>query len=146
MGFKDIVGIDCSKSLLEQANNTKSYIGTDRVYFGEQNVPIPESYKGKQDFVVCHSMINNILDSSNIIFHQMIDCLRVGGYAVFATKIDLNGNNLYEQEIKELEKTGYWKFTTDYNFFRYDKLCGESMGQFSKKKVLYLVYQKIDHA
>jgi|TARA_B110000305_G_scaffold229177_1_gene279868 2-polyprenyl-3-methyl-5-hydroxy-6-metoxy-1,4-benzoquinol methylase len=69
MGFKDIVGIDCSKSLLEQANNTKSYIGTDRVYFGEQNVPIPESYKGKQDFVVCHSMINNILDSSNIIFH-----------------------------------------------------------------------------
>ena len=68
MGFKDIVGIDCSKSLLEQANNTKSYIGTDRVYFGEQNVPIPESYKGKQDFVVCHSMINNILDSSNIIF------------------------------------------------------------------------------
>jgi len=41
MGFKDIVGVDCSKSLLEQAGNTKSYIGTDRVYFGQENVPIP---------------------------------------------------------------------------------------------------------
>ena len=65
---------------------------------------------------------------------------------MFATKIDLNGNNLYEKEIKALEKNGYWRFTTDYQFYRYDKLCGDCLGQFSPKKVLYLVYQKIDHS
>ena len=60
------------------------------------------------DFVICNSLINNIIDFQDVIFQQLHDCLKTGGYAVFATKLDLQGENLYEKEIKQLEETGYW--------------------------------------
>ena len=84
--------------------------------------------------------------SSKTIFQQMLDCLKNDGYAVFATKIDMQGNNIYEKEIQKLEDEGFWKFVTDYKFYRYDKVCGDAIGKFSPKKIHYLVYQKIDHA
>ena len=83
--------------------------------------------------------------SGETIFQQLLDCLKVDGYAVFATKLDMHESNVYEKEIKELEENGYWKFITDYKFYRYDKLCGNGVGKFSPKKVHYLVYQKMDH-
>ena len=51
---------------------------------------------------------------------------------------------MYEQDIKILEENGYWKLITKYQFYRYDMLNGK-VGKFSPKKVLYLVYQRIDH-
>ena len=83
--------------------------------------------------------------SGEVILRQILDCLKIDGYAVFATKLDMHGNNVYETEVTHLEKNGYWKFITDYKFYRYDKLCGNKIGKFSPKKVHYLVYQKMDH-
>ena len=51
---------------------------------------------------------------------------------------------MYEREIKKLEEDGYWKLVTKYSFYRYDML-NEKDGKFSPNKVLYLVYQRIDH-
>ena len=93
---------------------------------------------------MCHSILNNVLDNSELIFKQIIDCLKVGGYAIFASKIRIDGQNLHENEIKELEKKGLWKFKTDYQFYKYDKVFGAAIGKFSTKKVLYLVYEKVD--
>lgn len=93
--------------------------------------------------------MNNMLDtmemSIDTILNQILDCIKVDGYAVFATKLDMHGNNVYDPEIKKLEQNGYWKFITDYKFYRYDKLGGNKVGKFSPKKVHYLVYQKVDH-
>ena len=37
-----------------------------------------------------------------------------------------------------------WKFKTDYQFYKYDKVFGAVIGKFSSRKVLYLAYEKID--
>lgn len=69
--------------------------------------------------------------------------VKVGGYVIFATKLDKNNNNIYESQINSLVEDGYWRYETQHQFYRYDKLFGD-MGKFSSKLVKVLVYQKND--
>lgn len=75
------------------------------------------------------------------VFHDILKCLRIGGFAIFATKLNYLNQDIYEQEINSLKDDGYWRFTAQHVFFRYDKLCG-NMGQFSNKKVKIVSYEK----
>ena len=43
-----------------------------------------------------------------------------------------------------MTEEGYWNFTAEHQFFRYDMLC-EGMGKFSTKLVKVLAYQKRDY-
>lgn len=61
-GFKTINGIDCSKSLLEIASSKKSYESLERFSFGDSKHPLPQKLVGTNDFVICNSLINNIID------------------------------------------------------------------------------------
>lgn len=74
----------------------------------------------------------------------MLYCLKVGGFAVFATKLNYTKQDIYDGEIKQLASEGYWNFTAEHEFFRYDMLC-EGMGKFSTKLVKVLAYQKQDY-
>lgn len=78
------------------------------------------------------------------VFLDMLYCLKVGGFAVFATKLNYFKQNIYQDEIKSLTEEGYWNFTSEHQFFRYDMLC-EGMGKFSTKEVKVLAYQKLDY-
>jgi len=93
---------------------------------------------GKFDYVCCPSLINNC-DITETAFLQLLDCLKVGGHAIFSTKLDLHGNDIYDHIIKKLEDTGYWKFTCEHKFNRYDKLT-DKKGKFSRKMVKVVAY------
>ena len=54
----------------------------------------------------------------------------IGGYAIFATKLDIKNRDTYEEHIRQLEREGYWEFTSEHCFNRYDKLS-DGMGKFS---------------
>ena len=56
----------------------------------------------------------------------------MGGFIIFATKLDQNNINEYESQISTLETQQHWKFVTDHVFFRYDKQFG-GQGNFSNK-------------
>ena len=45
------------------------------------------------------------------VFKDMLKCLRIGGFAIFATKLNYLNQDIYESEINELQDGGYWKFT-----------------------------------
>jgi len=88
-------------------------------------------------------MINNDgWDES--VFLQMLDYVKMGGFIIFATKLNLNQENQYAPEIDRLAKEMYWKFCTEHTFYRYDKLCN-GHGKFSNKMVKIVAYQKTDH-
>ena len=142
-GFLNIQGIDCSKNLLQQAQQKNCYHTLGRFVFGQSQNQIPEQHIGKYDFITVNSMINNN-DYDEVVFTQILDCLKIGGFAIFATKLNYHNQNQYEQEIKKLEEDGYWKFTAEHTFYRYDKLC-EKVGKFSTKLVKILAYQKNDY-
>ena len=62
------------------------------------------------EFVLVPSMINN--GGFDIkVFVQLLQCLRVGGFAIFATKLDAQRQDIYEHVVKDLTEKGYWAFT-----------------------------------
>lgn len=87
VGFMSIYGIDCSNNLLKQAEQRDIYKSLDRFVCGQKDKQFPSKHLGKYDFVTCNSMTNNT-DFDEVIFHQMIECLKIGGFAVFATKLN----------------------------------------------------------
>ena len=137
VGFYHIIGLDCSKSLLSIAQTKKCYDQLMRFVFGLQN-PIPDSLRESFDFVCCASLINNC-DITESAFLSLLDCLKIGGHAVFSTKLDLHGKDIYDPIIKKLESEGHWKFTCEHKFNRYDKLT-DKKGKFSNKMVKVLSY------
>lgn len=141
VGFHHMVGLDCSKNLLSIAEGKKCYDQLLRFVFGMKN-PTPESLRGKFDYVCCASLINNC-DITESAFIGLLECIKIGGHAIFTTKLDINSVDIYEPIIKKMESDGYWKFTCEHKFNRYDKLT-DKKGKFSRKMVKVLAYQKID--
>jgi hypothetical protein len=88
--------------------------------------------------VVVPSLINNNGYDSKV-FKDMLKPLKIGGFAVFATKLNYFKQDIYNEEIKKMTAEGYWNFTAEHQFFRYDMLC-EGMGKFSTKLVKVLAY------
>lgn len=70
------------------AQSKKCYENLERFSFGQTKVPLPQKYIGTNDFVICNSMINNIIDFEDVVFQHLHDCVKIGGFAIFATKLD----------------------------------------------------------
>jgi len=135
-GYLHINGMDCSKNLLEIAKTKKAYEKLERVAIGESKGD--PSHIGKYDFVISVSMINN--DGwDEEVFLQMLDYVKMGGFIIFTSKLNLYQENQYDPAINKLSEQQYWKFVTEHTFYRYDKLCN-GQGKFSNKKVKILAY------
>lgn len=137
-GFHNVQGVDCSSNFLEIAREKKQYSNLERMVVGQPDYEIDESYNEQFDFVVVPSMINNN-GYDKKVFLDMLKPLKIGGFAVFATKLDQLKQDIYSDIIKHMTSEGYWNFTAEHQFFRYDMLC-EGMGKFSTKLVKVLVY------
>ena len=72
----------------------------------------------------------------------MLLSLKVGGYAVFATRTMYLTKYNYIEKIVELEEQGKWKKVEEWTFDRYDKL-EEDIGRFSKVEAKAFAYQKL---
>lgn len=82
--------MDCSKSLLQGAKATNAYEKLEKQAFGEST--FGDEHFEKFDYVISASMINNDgWDQS--IFHQLLHFTKMGGYIIFATKLDLKQDN-----------------------------------------------------
>lgn len=124
------------------AKDKKIYESIEQVVFGLEN-DIPEKYHDKFDFVISATMVNN--DGFDFkVFTDLLKCLKLGGYLIFATKLNFAQENMYETEFEKLTGENYWKFISEHSFFRYDKNADGS-GKFSNKKVKVLAFQKTDH-
>ncbi len=106
-GFHNVYGVDCSYQLLQLAEEKKTYKKLERLVFGQRDVEIPESYHGAFEFVICPSMINNG-GFDDKVFKDTLKCLRVGGYAIFATKLNFYNKDIYEEMVKDLANEGCW--------------------------------------
>lgn len=143
LGFQRISGIDCRQTKLQTAQSKKCYQSIERLVFGLEDSVVPEKYIGKFDFVTCASLVNNS-DLSIKIFYDLLSTVKIGGFVIFASKLDKLNNNEYEKFMTKLTEEEHWAFTTDHQFYRYDKLFGD-LGKFSNKLVKVFVYQKRDH-
>lgn len=80
---------------------------------GTEDSKIPEKYKNNYDFVICPSMINNN-GFDRKVFLDLLYCLKVDGFVVFATKLNYFKQDIYENDIKSMVEDGYWNFTAEH--------------------------------
>ena len=86
--------MDYSKKILAIAASTKCYQSLERVVFGQQETEIPPEHLEAYDYVVAPSMINNN-DLDRMIFENLLQCCKIGGFIIFATKLDYFKENQY---------------------------------------------------
>jgi len=94
MGFFRLTGMDVSNSLLQIAREKKCYETLEKVMFGEDYTVIPENCYEKFDFVISASMINNDGFDEKVFTH-LLKCLKMGGFVIFATKLNFHQENQY---------------------------------------------------
>ena len=78
------------------------------------------------------------------VFLTMLSFVKMGGFLIFSTKLNLNQENQYGYEIDKLSQEQNWKYLTEHTFYKYDLLPG-GQGKFSNKLVKIVAYQKTDH-
>ena len=126
-GFKSIVGVDASAGMLEQAAKKRAYTDLVEMFLGKPDT-FPPKFHNAFDVVTASGILaEGHLD--NKVFDEMIISLKVGGYAVFATRTMYLGEYGYSQKMKELEEEGMWKYIKEITFDRYDRL-EETIGRF----------------
>jgi predicted TPR repeat methyltransferase len=139
-GFKQVVGVDASKGMLEKAQEKQSYSELEELFLGRPDT-FPEKYRNRFDAITAAGILaEGHLD--NNVFDEMLLALKQGGYAVFATRTMYLEQYSYGQRIKELEEQGKWKLMKGITFDRYDQI-EEAVGRFSKVEIKGYVYQKL---
>lgn len=89
-------------------------------------------------------MINN--DGWDLkVFDEMLKFTRMGGFLIFATKLDILDVDQYDDITKKLCNEHHMNFLTEHTFYRYDKL-GSNGGKFSNRRVKIIAFQKTDNA
>lgn len=86
-GFHNVSGVDCSNNLLEIAREKKQYIDLERMVVGQPDYEIDAAYHEQYDFVVVPSLVNNN-GYDKKVFLDMLKPLKIGGFVVFATKLN----------------------------------------------------------
>lgn len=80
MGVKEIWGFDFNKIVIDEANETKNYIGKDNVYFVECEVTeIKENYYKKFDIVFINVGTIGWFPNQKIFFQKVFEILKDGG-------------------------------------------------------------------
>ena len=101
-GFKNIVGIDASSGMIEKAASKGTYKELDELFLGTPDT-FPSKYHDTFDVITASGILaEGHLDSK--VFDEMLLALKVGGYAIFATRTMYLTMYNYEVRIKELEE------------------------------------------
>lgn len=138
--FKTIVGIDASKGMIEKASTKNVYAELHELFLGRPDT-FPQQFYDRFDVVTASGILaEGHLD--NKVFDEMLLSLKVGGYAIFATRTMYLTKYNYVEKIEELEATGKWQKVDEWTFDRYDQL-EQQIGRFSKVEAKAFAYKKL---
>jgi len=117
-GFKEIVGLDASAGMIEKARSKGSYTELEELFLGNPET-FPSNLHNRFDIITASGILaEGHLD--NKVFDEMLMALKVGGYAIFATRTMYLTQYNYIEKITELEKEAKWKLVHEVTFDRYD--------------------------
>ena len=83
-GFTNVVGVDASSGMLEKAKDKDAYSELEELFLGLPDT-FPKKHHDQYDAITASGILaEGHLDSK--VFDEMLLALKVGGYAVFATR------------------------------------------------------------
>jgi SAM-dependent methyltransferase len=141
-GFKQIVGLDASKGMLDECAASKPGVHKELVelFLGSPST-FPETLHDRFHFVTASGVLaDNHLDNS--VFEEMLLCLKKGGIACFATRVEYLTKYAYGPYMQKLVDEGKWEYISELTFARYDQL-EETVGRFTKTEAKAFAYKKL---
>lgn len=83
-GFRTIVGVDASSGMLAKAAEKEVYTELDELFLGRPDT-FPNKHHNAYDAITASGILaEGHLDTK--VFDEMLIALKVGGYAIFATR------------------------------------------------------------
>ena len=136
-GFKQIVGVDASKGMIEKATVKGSYTELHELFLGSPDT-FPAEFHNRFEVITASGILaEGHLD--NKVFDEMLLALKTGGYAIFATRTMYLTKYNYIEKMTELVDQGKWRKVEEWTFDRYDQL-EEAIGRFSKVEAKAFAY------
>ena len=139
-GFRQIDGVDASQGMLDQARDKVAYRDLDELFLGTPDT-FPTKYHGKYDFVTAAGILaDNHLDCP--VFIEMLAALKVGGIAIFTSRVEYLEQYGYAPFMANLVREGKWIELTKEVFTKYNNLQ-EQVGRFKPTECCIMAYQKL---
>jgi predicted TPR repeat methyltransferase len=139
---REIVGVDASQSMLEEARKKNCYTNLQKLFLGDPE-KFPEEHRNKYDIIGCTGVLaEGHLTSS--VFDEMLLALKQGGHAIFSTREKYLSLYGYGPAIQKHIDDGHWEFVSKREFKKYDKIPeGENIGRFLCNNGMIYCYKKL---
>ena len=134
------MGVDASAGMLKRSEEKEAYSELHELFLGTPET-FPAQFHNRFDVVTASGILaEGHLD--NKVFDEMLMSLKVGGFAIFATRTMYLTKYNYVEKIAQLDEDKKWQKVHEITFDRYDQL-DEAVGRFSKVEAKAFAYQKL---
>lgn len=140
----EIHGIDASDGMIEKATAKACYKSLTKLMLCN-----PEEYKSNHpellnafDYVSASGLLAEG-HATNEVFDEMIASLKVGGYAIFTSRVEYMESLNYQKGIDERAASGKWEVVSITQHEKYSNAPKEAVGRFKPVQVNLIVCKKL---
>uniref|UniRef100_A0A7S3JFS8 Methyltransferase type 11 domain-containing protein n=1 Tax=Euplotes harpa TaxID=151035 RepID=A0A7S3JFS8_9SPIT len=140
MGYTNIVGLDASPEMLEEAKAKDAYVELVERFLC---IPegIPDSLKNRFEGVTAAGVLFLGYMGAEV-FDEMLEMLKPGGYASFTSREDLHIKMGYHDKIEKLVEEGKWEHISTADFIKFQHAADE-LTRFHSMPAKHYVYKKL---
>lgn len=113
LGYRDLVGIDLSKAMLEKAHETGVFSDLHKMKMGEALGFPSDTFAGA---IVTGVFTEGHAPHSS--FDELIRVVKPGGHIVFNVRDDIYEHHGFREKMDALEAGGFWKLSEKSDVFR----------------------------
>jgi predicted TPR repeat methyltransferase len=139
-----VIGIDASQGMIDKAEKKGVYTEIRKLLLCD-----PEKYKEEQsdllnrfDFITASGLLAEGHATCKV-FDEMLASLKVGGYAIFTSRIEYLESLNYQEGMDERVKDGQWELVSKTAYEKYSKAKDNPVGRFKPVMSEVFVFKKL---
>ncbi len=113
LGYRDLVGIDLSKAMLEEARKTGVFSDLHRMVMGQ-----PLDFESDHFSGAIATGVFTEGHAPHSSFEELIRVVKCGGHIVFNVRDDIYEHHGFREEMDRLEAEGFWTLSEKSDPFR----------------------------
>ena len=128
-GWKNIVGVDASRAMMDKAVEKGSYKETLELWLGKPET-FPETLKNRFSLLTCCAVLAEGHCDKKLFDEMIMATKGRGSFVIFSTRDQYLTDYGYQTRMDELEADGTWKLVKNILIPKYDKLGEQNLGRY----------------
>lgn len=140
----DVIGMDASEGMIEKAKKKDLYKEIHNQFLcrpEEFKTNYPD-YIGVFDYVLASGLLAEG-HATNEVFDEMIMALKVGGFAVFTSRVEYLSSLHYQEGMDERVANGKWELVDEEEYEKYSNAKDSPVGRFKPTISKVFTYRKL---